>query len=225
MSRTVAHSFVPYITARHGEEAALASTLCARPGPRGGLFYTDEGPGDRDARGVLWARCSQNRDGNAVLGKPRWKDVHPARQRECMEQLLCQGCVQQASRTSLGYLFLASSPSDATSTEWVEGYRTAQPPLCLQHAAIATERCGHLLREGVVALRARVPRLYGVLGTYYQSRGFQPPEPIETEEEEDDVPLSYRDRRYTPWILASQLVRELRGVTVIDLAEEIEAGV
>ncbi|WP_266665182.1 hypothetical protein [Streptomyces sp. NBC_00237] len=142
-----------------------------------------------------------------------------------MEQLLCQGCVQQPSRTSLGYLFLASPPSDATSTEWIEGYQTAQPPLCLQHAAIATERCGHLLREGVVALRARVPRLYGVLGTYYRSRGLQPPEPIETEKEGDDVPLSYRDRRYTPWILASQLVRELRGVTVINLAEEIEAGV
>lgn len=45
------------------------------------------------------------------------------------------------------------------------------------------------------------------------------------EEEEDIVPLSYHDRQYTPWILASQLVRELRGVTVINLAEEIEAGV
>ncbi|GAU71379.1 two-component histidine kinase KdpD [Streptomyces sp. NBRC 110611] len=31
------------------------------------------------------------------------------------------------------------------------------------------------MREGVVALRARVPALYGVLGTYHQSRGLSRP--------------------------------------------------
>ncbi|WP_078971080.1 hypothetical protein [Streptomyces chattanoogensis] len=226
MSRLMARpTFVPYITTRVGEEPASAATLGVRPGPNGGLYYADEGPRDRDARGVLWARCSQSRLGNTLHGKPRWRDVHPARQRECMEKLLCQGCVQQASRTSLGYLFLASPPPDTTSNDWVEGYRTAQPPLCLEHAVIATEQCGHLLREGVVALRSRVPRLYGVLGMYYQSRGLQAPEPVKPDAEDDVPPLSYRDRRLIPWILASQLVRELRGVTIVNLEEEIEARV
>ncbi|MFI5859348.1 hypothetical protein [Streptomyces parvulus] len=220
MSRLKARStFVPYITMRKGEEPAPVTMLSASPAR--GLYYADEGPGDRDDRGVLWARCSQNRDGNAVLGEPRWKDVHPARQRECMEALLCQGCVQQPSKTDLGYLFIATRPADATSTDWIEGYRTAQPPLCLVHAKTAVDRCGHLLKRGAVALRSRVPRLYGVLGTYYLDRGLQPPEPIETDPEEEDVPLPYKTRRYTPWILASQLVRELRGVTVVNLEEEI----
>ncbi|MGW6772261.1 hypothetical protein ACWGBX_17810 [Streptomyces sp. NPDC055037] len=225
MSRTLAPiSFVPYITACRDEEAASAATLGARPGARGGLFYTDEGSGDRDARGVLWARCSQNRDGNTVLGKPRWSDVHLARQRECMEKLLCQGCVQQPSRTSLGSLFLASPPPDATATEWVEGYRTAQPPLCLKHAVVATEWCGHLLREGAVALRAWVRPLYGVLGTYCRSRGLQPPRAHRHERGKGQRPVVPGPAVH-PWILASQLVRELRGVTVINLAEEIAAGV
>ena len=223
MSQTRARTpFVPYITFREDEEPVSVAMLGAMPpgGPRDGLFYVNEGPGDRDERGVLWARCSQNRNGSTVLGKPRWSDVHPSRQRECMEQLLCQGCARQPSRTSLGYLFLASPPRDVSSAEWVEGYRTVQPPLCLAHAKIATERCGHLLREGAVALRARVPRLYGVLGTYYEFKGFLPPEPAEIDPEVVNVPLSYRDRRYTRWILASQLVRELRGVTIVNLAEE-----
>lgn len=227
MSKTkVRTPFVPYITLREGEEASSTVTLAARPRgfKGGGLYYTDEGPRDRDERGVLWARCSQNRQGNQVLGKPSWSEVHPSRQRECMEALLCQGCAQQPSRTSLGYLFLATPPPGATTTDWVEGHQTAQPPLCLEHAVVATERCGHLLREGVVALRSRVPRLYGVLGTVYESNGLAPPEPMELGPECDDAPLSYKVRRHTPWILASQLVRELRGVTVANLTEEIAAG-
>ena len=172
---------------------------------------------------MLWARCSQSREGNTLYGKPRWREVHPARQRECMERLLCQVCVRRASRTHLGHLFLASPPPGATSRDWIEGYRTTQPPLCLEHAAAAVERCGHLVREGAVALRARVPSLYGVLGTYYRCGGLAPPEPV-LADTDDDPPLSYRQRRLAPWILASQLVRELRGVTAVDLNGECGSG-
>lgn len=227
--RTLARpTFVPYITLRHGELPAPVATLRAGPSPHGPrLYYTDEGLRDRDERDVLWARCSQNVRGQGIFGAPRWRKVHPWRQRECMERLLCQGCSQPASKTSVGYLFFAVPPRGATSFEWIEGYRTAQPPLCLKHAAIAAEQCGHILKRGGVALRVRVPRLYGVIGAYYRSRGDRVvPELIRTDKDGDDESaLSYRERRLTPWILASQLVRELRGVTVINLAEEIAARV
>lgn len=213
-----ASRLVPYITARQGEEADWLSNLRLRPGGKG-LFYLDEGPGDRDERGVLWARCSQSRLGNAIVGRPRWRDVHPSRQRECMEELRCQVCVRQSSRTTLGYLFLAAHQADRPADGW-EGYLTAQPPLCLEHAKVAVEQCGHLVRDGAVALRVRVPRLYGVIGTLYRTGPDGRPEPVEFDGESASTPLPYRQRRLTPWFLASQLVRELRDVTVVDLDEE-----
>ncbi|MET9967922.1 hypothetical protein ABZZ80_18850, partial [Streptomyces sp. NPDC006356] len=158
-----ADRLVPYITARQGEQADSLSNLSLRAGGKG-LFYLNEGPGDRDERGVLWARCSQSRCGNDIVGRPRWRDVHPSRQRECMEDLRCQVCVQQPSRTELGYLFLAAQQDDRSTDGW-EGHLTAQPPLCLEHAKAAIEQCGYLVRARAVALRARVPRLHGVIGT------------------------------------------------------------
>jgi hypothetical protein len=212
---------VPYITARQGEQADSLLNLSLRPGGKG-LFYLNEGPGDRDERGVLWARCSQSRYGNELTGRPRWRDVHPSRQRECMEELRCQVCVQQPSRTELGYLFLATQQDDRSTDSW-EGHLTAQPPLCLEHAKAAVEECGHLVRAGAVALRVRLPRLYGVIGTLYRAGPDGRPEPVEFDSESARTPLPYRKRRLTPWFLASQLVRELRGVTVVDLDDHISA--
>lgn len=211
---------VPYITARQGEQGDSLSSLGLQPGGRG-LFYLDEGPGDRDERGVLWARCSQSRYGNEIVGRPRWRDVHPSRQRECMEALRCQVCVQQSSRTSLGYLFLATHRIEHPAAGW-EGHLTAQPPLCLEHAQVATKQCGHLVRSGAVALRAKVPRLYGVIGTLYRIGPDGQPESVEFDGESARTPLPYKERRFTPWFLASQLVRELRRVTVVDLDEEAD---
>lgn len=217
-----ASPLVPYITARHGEQGDSLSNLSLRPGGKG-LFYLDEGPGDRDERGVLWARCSQSRYGNEVVGRPRWRDVHPSRQRECMEALRCQVCVQQSSRTALGYLFLATYRTEMPADGW-EGHLTAQPPLCLEHARAAVEQCGHLVRDGAVALRAKVPRLHGVIGTLYRTGPDGRPEPVELDGESARTPLPYKERRFTPWFLASQLVRELRQVTVVDLDEEAYRG-
>lgn len=140
-----------------------------------------------------------------------------------MEGLRCQVCVQEASRTEDGYLFLATAPA-RTRASW-EGFLTAQPPLCLEHAEEATEKCGHLVRTTAIALRARVPRLHGVIGTHYRY-GPCGIEPVDLGgEPEAGSPLPYRNRRLTPWFLASQLVRELRGVTVINLADEVAAAV
>ncbi|UNO42151.1 hypothetical protein KGS77_24845 [Streptomyces sp. MST-110588] len=211
---------VPYITARRGEEAEITAMLGFRPGG-GGLCYLDEGPGDRDDQGVLWARCSQSREDGWPVGSPRWGMVHPSRQRETMQGLRCQVCiVQPASRTASGYLFLSTRPK-VTGRDWPEGVLTWQPPLCLGCAVIAVEQCHHLLRAGAVALRARVPRLYGVIGILYTTGTDLRPVPVQVSEEARDTPLPYKDHLLRPWFLASQLVRELRGVTVVDLEREI----
>jgi hypothetical protein len=212
---------VPYITARRGEEPESTAMLGFRPGG-GGLCYLDEGPGDRDDQGVLWARCSQSREDGWPVGSPRWSMVHPSRQRETMQELRCQVCVvQPASRTASGYLFLATRPTDSPAPDWPEGVLTWQPPLCLDCAAIAVEQCPHLSRAGAVALRVRVPRLYGVVGTLYTTGANLRPVPVVVSDEAKDTPLPYKDHLLRPWFLASQLVRELRGVSVVDLEREI----
>ncbi|QNP74954.1 hypothetical protein IAG44_39760 [Streptomyces roseirectus] len=212
---------VPYITARTGEEPAPLSHLLARPGH--GLAYPDETDGDRDAHGVLWARTSQPRDGDRLVGRPRWRDVHPARQRECMEGLLCQVCALPASRTEAGYLFLASPPNGNPLARWPEGHLTSQPPLCLRHAQTSVDQCGYLARTGAVALRAKEPRPYGVLGTVYGPGPGGRPQAIRSDDPAGYLVHPYRHRHVTAWLLASQLVCRLRAVTVIDLPEEIAA--
>lgn len=212
---------IPYITARRGEDPDSAAMLGLRPGG-GGLCYLDEGPRDRDDQGVLWARCSQTREDGWPVGPPRWGAVHPSRQRETMSGLRCQVCVvQPASRTASGYLFLAPRPEGSVGADWAEGARTWQPPLCLECAALAVKQCGHLARVGAAALRVRVPRLYGVIGTLYTTGPGMRPVPVKVSDEAEDRPLSYKERLLRPWFLASQLVRELRGVTVVDLEQEV----
>jgi hypothetical protein len=173
-------TIIPYITAREGEEAELASMLIVRWG-NAGLGYVNEGPEDRDVRGVLWARCSQSlRDGRPT-GQPRWNEVHPLRQRETMMRLTCQVCAQPASRTDLGYLFLHTRPAPGTMERgWPEGALTAQPPLCLEHAVVASQQCVHLTDAGYIALRSRRPRLYGVFGTAYAADKCQAPGFVES---------------------------------------------
>ncbi|WP_245698548.1 hypothetical protein [Streptomyces lydicamycinicus] len=70
----------------------------------------------------------------------------------------------------------------------------------------------------------RVPRLYGVVGTLYTTGPDMRPVPVKVSDEEADRPLSYKERLLRPWFLASQLVRELRGVTVVDLEREVAAA-
>ncbi len=94
---------VPYITVRHGETPDLERHLCVRPRPRRSrrrLAWINEGLGDRDLRGVLWGRVSQELsvDRRALRGTPRWRLVHPARQRETMLYLQCRGVRDAGAR-------------------------------------------------------------------------------------------------------------------------------
>ncbi|SFC18299.1 hypothetical protein [Streptomyces aidingensis] len=201
---------IPYITARHGEEPDFAANLGLLPGGQG-LRYLAEEPGDRDAQGVLWGRVSQSRDGDRLTGAPRFAEVHPSRQREAMAWLRCQVCMRPASRTRAGWLFLESA---GRSADRLEGMLTAQPPACAEHARLAAERCPHLAAGGFIAVRARLPRLYGVIGTPYRPAPGGRLEPMAA----DDIPVPYTDRDRLRWLVASQLVRRLQGVTVVALA-------
>ncbi|MGW7067095.1 hypothetical protein ACWGII_18750 [Streptomyces sp. NPDC054855] len=211
MTTVPRNHLVPYITAREGEEAdsflSLRAAFYAGGSPR--LGYWDETKDDRDVRGVLWARVSQSiGDDRLPTGQPKWRMVHPARQRETMLKLKCQVCVQ-AARTSEGILFLESKrdgvPTSSTTV------RTAQPPVCLRHARVAAKRCPYLAEHGHVALLAQSAPLYGVIGTPHMY-GVNGVEVLAG----DDAPVPYGDPALR-WFLASQLVRTLRSFAVVDL--------
>ncbi|MFF1897239.1 hypothetical protein [Streptomyces sp. NPDC058206] len=201
---------VPYITSREGEEPdshlALRATFDGAGRPA--LGYWDESPEDRDPRGALWGRCSQSIGlGGLPSGRPQWRLIHPARQRETMTRLHCQVCAGP-TRTRDGYPFLAPTANAAPRADAV--LRTAQPPVCLAHMRVAVEQCPHL-QKGYTALMVRSAPLYGVIGTPYEwtAQGIKALAGT-------DSPVSYRDPALR-WFLASQLVRTLADFTVVDL--------
>ncbi|MGW7824129.1 hypothetical protein ACWGLF_39895 [Streptomyces puniciscabiei] len=200
---------VPYITSRTGERPDYLTSLHTTYGADGRLQlgYCNELREDRDLRGVLWARCSQTiGDDGQPTGRPRWRMVHPARQRQCMEQLRCQVCAQPA-RTASGIIFLAG-PGEVQPEDAV--VRTAQPPVCLKHARLAAEQCPHLDGRPTVFLVQSAP-LYGVIGAPYQysSDGLQA-----LSATDDALPYHHPG---LGWFLASQMVRRLRAYSVITL--------
>ncbi|MFJ2444106.1 MULTISPECIES: hypothetical protein [unclassified Streptomyces] len=152
------------------------------PDRRPQLGYVDEAPPDRDLRGVLWARYSMSVDINGMpTGTPRWRLVHPLRQRTTMALLRCQVCTVQLKRSD-GILFAET----ADDLDCAGPIKTAQPPVCLAHARMAAQRCPRLRSKGRVALLATRFPLYGVIGTAYRynSDGIQALAGT-------DVPISY----------------------------------
>ncbi|MER6633690.1 hypothetical protein ABT301_36690 [Streptomyces sp. NPDC000987] len=204
---------VPYITLREGEEGAPNTLRIAREWPhnRPRLRYLDEEAGDRDTRGVLWSRCYQapRDEHNLPTGRPLWKLMHPSRQRETMQAMLCQVCVQPA-RTPLGYVFLAG-PDDPEQVPVI----TAQPPVCKRHITAAARLCPHLDGRPRVYLAQSAP-LYGVHGTLYGygRDGVQVVARPET-------PLPYGHANLATF-LASQLVRRLGSFRTVDLEELLQ---
>lgn len=201
---------VPYITRWSGEaNVSLPDLLLFREG----LRYKEEFAEDRDRYRGLWERMA----GCYGDGEPQWRKVNSERQRTAMEHLLCQVCAGPASRTSRGVLFLERGRVSAAAD--LEENQTAQPPLCLPCAQEAREQCPRLTRH-CIALRARKVPAWGVFATSYVPR--QPGMPLPTGalafSEEVHVQYGTRD---LPFVVAGQLLRTLRRVTLVDLDEEL----
>lgn len=228
------HDSVPYITLREGERDISDEALVLRysPGslslgvpPAAALAYPDERAKDRDHEGILYARVTESLDAAGwPVGKPDWARVHPARQRECMGEMLCHYCKGQPSRTETGILFLdVAVEEQRAKPQWPEGSFTYQPPLCLPHAKKALDLCKHGHRHGgFTALRVLKPRWHGVLGTPYQDSAGRPKATrTRTDRATDVIPFNHPHRRL---VLGTQYALALHDVTVVDLDAELAAA-
>ncbi|MGW5927215.1 hypothetical protein ACWF2L_13320 [Streptomyces anulatus] len=206
---------VLYIQAREGEVVDTPRSLCAARGPAAAmsfLSYWDQAADDRDARGALWVRASEilSRSGQPV-GRPL-QGVHPARQSDTMRRQRCRVgfCPARLEYTSgHAYLYLVTENERRADG----GYRTAQPPVCLEHALLCAES-EQRFQGGYTALLVTASNASGVLGTRY--------EPLDDDvtvaavgPDQEFHPYAARDR--LRWVLASRLVRDLTSYKVIDL--------
>ncbi|MGZ3144444.1 hypothetical protein ACVDFE_21120 [Lentzea chajnantorensis] len=149
----------PYVTSWSAEHD-LHCTLLVRADGRG-VGYANELPGDRDAHGVLWNRVAERHG----VGVPEFARVHPARQRQAINNLLCQVCAEPADRTAEGVLWLMRD-FRGDSPNWPEDMASVEPPICARCVPVAMQRCP-ALRRGAVAVRVREFNVMGVRGTLY----------------------------------------------------------
>jgi hypothetical protein len=186
---------VPYITT-WSEERPLPTTVVEHPS---GIRYADETLADRDRNGVLWRRVP-SRPGR---GRPQFGKVHPLRQRRAMRRLLCGICGGPADRSDLGVLWVLRDYRDDW-LGWPEGMAATEPPVCLPCARLSVRLCP-ALRKGYVSLRVADSTVAGVYGIRYRlGQGT------------DDATVTFEDPAIR-WICAAQLVRELRGCTMVAL--------
>ncbi|WP_330174099.1 hypothetical protein OG875_11305 [Streptomyces sp. NBC_01498] len=196
----------PYVAARSAEQASKLAELTVEFGPKGArLAYTRPRPGDRDSHGNLWVRMEAPGDPGGVL----YDSMHPARQRACMERMLCQVCAEPADRDKDGRLFIDWRREDSPPT-WPERSLTAMPPLCAAHVQLSLRQCPFPRRTEHAVLRVRKPLLYGVSGALHRmtEHGWRA--------SDEDVLTPYGKPRH-PGMLAARVHRELRGVTVVDV--------
>ncbi|MET8696939.1 hypothetical protein ABZV65_30865 [Streptomyces bauhiniae] len=190
---------MPYVLPRTGELGPPARVTVTPAGVRYHDPALDET--SRDDDGALW----EVRAG-APTGPPAYTaELHPARQREAMENLLCAGCREPADRGPDGMLWLLPLLGAGPDTRW-EGVRTAIPPMCAACAEVAPTVCP-VLGDGHVELRVREADLIGVRGTLHPRPG-EPGDP-------DPDALVLHDTPDLRFVVARQAVRELRRVTVV----------
>ncbi|WP_245703715.1 hypothetical protein [Streptomyces lushanensis] len=172
----------------------------------GGIAYADERPYERDDMGILWKRIGIS----PGKGRPEFGEVHFLRQRRAMRKLLCQVCGGPSDRTPEGTLWLVGEdPSEPGP--WKPGDLTGHPPLCVSCAVTAVLACPHL-RNRYVALRVRSFVVAGVHGALYRPGGLFP-------EAHEAGALAFEHWRIG-WMLAGQLMMELKEFTVVDLESE-----
>lgn len=195
-------SIAPYITAWSAEQD-LPCTLVERPDHS--IGYAPELLNDRDRHGVLWRRTALRHR----VGRPEFARVHPLRQRRAMELLLCQVCGGPADQTDDGVLWLQRDHRDDWP-RWPEGMASVEPPICLPCVPVARRMCP-ALRRGAVAVRVRECPVAGVRGVVYQQSVLAPA--IATAGN-----FAYEDPAVRR-VLASALIRELRGCVIVPFEE------
>lgn len=174
-----------------------------------GIAYADpiQDALHRDLDNVLWELC----EGDAT-GIPAYAaELHPERQKTAMEGLLCAVCKAPAARDERGMAWVLPLLDDVPNTGW-EGVHTAVPPMCEICAEKAPQLCPRL-RDGHVELRAREAEQIGVRGTLY-------PRPSEHGEPDPNALVLYNSPNL-PFVVARQVVRELRRTTVVAFAAAV----
>lgn len=190
---------VPYLVRWTGEPDLPMPVV--RRGRGGGIGYADEQRYDRDGYQVLWSRVV-SRPGR---GRPRFGEVHSARQRQCMTAVRCHICGGGADRTDAGVLWIIDArPEDLHPVREL----TVHPPVCRPCAHLSLAACPHLQRA-VTVVRAREFTLHGVAGVLYTPGPGKP------------VPMDHGTFPFThycaPYLRAYQLVMRLTDYTPIDL--------
>ncbi|RKN37800.1 hypothetical protein [Streptomyces hoynatensis] len=188
---------VPYVVKWSGEDVTAGGALTLRPGGEG-LAYREERAGDRDRHGVLWARVGEA----PGSGRPDFRVMHPARQRQCMGERRCQVCGGPADRNGKGWLFALRRPEPGEEAAgWPEGLLCMKPPVCEPCAHLAVQHCPHLGEPAFV--RVRKPRVWGVFGGPFDRELTPGP----------DACLPYGRQAAARWFLANQLIVELTRAT------------
>jgi hypothetical protein len=130
---------VPYVAAWSHEASTdvAAPYLISRTNVFTGrvqVRYLDERPEDRDERGMLWHRVSEN----PGSGEPLFAQLHTTRQRRVMQAGRCQVCAGPANvwmtSESLWHEHLATFGAGAP-------FQSFDPPVCLACAQRAQKFC------------------------------------------------------------------------------------
>lgn len=188
----------PYVVPWTGETVSHPDIVITSAGVEYADPLQDELHRDLD---TLWEQCG----GNAT-GRPAYAaEFHPARQKITMEGLLCAGCKAPAARDVRGMAWVLPLLDDVPPRGW-EGVHTVIPPMCKACAEGAPQWCPPL-RDGHVELRVREAEQIGVRGTLY-------PRPGEHGVPDHDALVLY-DSPDLPFVVARQVVRELRQTTVV----------
>jgi hypothetical protein len=201
----VERPLAPYVVPAKGETTPPADIVITSAG----IAYADpvQDALQRDLDNVLWTLCG----GTATGGPAYAAELHPERQRTAMEGLLCAGCAKPADRDQRGMLWILPLLDDATDTVW-ERVHTEIPPMCKDCGKKAPRLCPRL-RDGHVELRVREAEQIGVRGTLH-------PRPGEHGVPDPDALVLYNSPDL-PFVIARQVVRELRQVTVATFAAAI----
>ncbi|WP_051385338.1 hypothetical protein [Actinokineospora inagensis] len=191
---------VPYITSWSTETPVIPTVIRHPNGV--GIAYADETMGDRDRSGILWVRVPST----PGTGRPLFGKVHSLRQRRAMRRLLCQVCGEPADQAPDGVLWLLLDHR-ADWPGWPNRMGVTEPPICRPCAELSVHACP-ALRDGYALVRAQVYDIAGVQGMRYR--------PGNTGVAAVDLAMVAHSDAAAPWVLASNLVRELRDCVIVD---------